>query len=311
MKKSVIALALAAAMPVATQADVFFYGSVSAEHTLGSNLVPVTEAKLSATASKVLANGMTATVDFSVLDADTQGTVGLSGDFGEVKAGTAAKILEDVADSAPNDAETKDDEDADLNGVAYTGSFAGLKVNAAKGQFDEDERDDVFRVDVDGYTDYDNKTSVEYSTYGASYNFNGLTVTGQNTKEGSAASTTEVTASYAFGDLTVSSSKSTGDDAVVKGAYSTIRGDLAVMVSADSADEWDLEATYTMGDLAVTAKDDEEAGGAKVSAKYTSGDLSLEVDSDSKVTVAYNMGDADLSMTRDDDDTKVKYVVAF
>jgi len=295
MKKSAISLAVAAALPVAAQAGVTLSGSLSAEYTLGSNLSPITEAKLSAEASEVLANGMTTTVLFDVLGDENQGTVGLSGDFGEVKGGTAA------SSATANDA---DETSESINGIAYTGSLAGFSVNAAKGTWDHDS-DDV-PSDIQ-----------EYVTYGASYEFNGLTVTGQSTTKNTGTNATnEITASYAFGDLTVSGSKSSGPDAVVenavvKAAYAVTRGDLAVTVSADSADDWDLEATYTMGDLAVTAKDDEEDGGVKLSAMYTSGDLSLEVDYDSKVTVAYDMGNADLSMTRDGSDTKVKYVVAF
>jgi hypothetical protein len=310
MKKTVIAIAVAAALPVAAQADVTLSGSVSSEYSLGSNLVPTIEANLSADSSEVLASGMTATASFSVLGSKTQGTIGLSGDFGELKAGSAAKSLEEVADSAPNDVTTKDDEDADLNGVSYTGTFAGMQVNASKGQFDEDARDDV-EASFDDYSA--TQTLVQYNTYGASYNFNGLTVSGQNTTEGANDAVNEFTASYSFGDLTVSGSKSSDKaNAIVKAAYVAAMDDLAVTVSADSDDKWDLEASYTVGALVVTATDDEEVGGAKISAKYTAGDMSLEVDSDNKVTVAYDLGNADLSMVREKDEgTKVKYTVAF
>ena len=84
-----------------------------------------------------------------------------------------------------------------------------------------------------------------------------------------------------------------------------------VSVSADSGDAWDLSATYTMGDIAITATDDEEDGGAAISAAYTSGALSVGVNSDSEVTVGYDMGNADLAVVRDDDGTTVKYTVAF
>jgi hypothetical protein len=310
MKKSVIALAVAAAMPVAAQADIKLSGSVSAEYTLGSNLVPSTEAELTADSSQILANGMTATASFSVLgaryqDTDAQGTVSLSGDFGELKGGNKAKTLEDVADGEDG----VNEYDASLNGIAYTGDFAGLSVNASAGKFDEDADDDVYH---DVSNTFSERTIVEYSTYGASYNFNGLTLSGKSTTEGTASAVRKMTASYSFGDLTVSGTKETSSKAVVKAAYEVTKGDLAVKASADSSDDWDLEATYNIGELAVTAKDDELNGGAKISAKYTAGDLSLEVDSDSKVTVAYDIGNADLSMVREKNKgTKVKYTVAF
>jgi hypothetical protein len=294
MKKSVIALAVAAALPVAAQADTILSGSVAVEYKLGAIHEPSIETKLSAKSSEKLANGMDVTTSFNVLGDKTQGTASLSSDdFGVIKGGSAAKTLVDVADGDDG----VNEHDADLNGIAYTGNFAGIDVNASTGKFDENDSAIT--------------ALVKYNTYGASYEFNGLTVTGQSTKEGIKSATRKYTASYAFGDLTVSGSKSDGADAVVKAAYVVTRGDLKVTASADSADDWDLEAVYTMGDLALTAKDDEQAGGAKVSAKYVAGELSLEVDSDSKVVVAYDMGNADLSMTRDDDDTKVKYTVAF
>ncbi|MDP6968606.1 MAG: porin, partial [Gammaproteobacteria bacterium] len=61
MKKSLIALAVAAALPVAAQADVTLSGSVEAKSTLGGNLAPTITTEFNAAASEVLANGMTAT----------------------------------------------------------------------------------------------------------------------------------------------------------------------------------------------------------------------------------------------------------
>ena len=333
MKKTVIAMAVAAALPATAQADITLSGSVSAEYTLGSNLVPTTEAKLTAESTEVLTNGMTATATFNVLGAKGQGTIGLEGDFGKVMAGTCAKTLEDVADSAPaadgasaaDKAKAKtNDEDACLNGISYTGDMAGFTVNASRGQFDEDSRDDeqVVENNVAVHNKFDQKKVMEYTTYGAEYDFNGLTISGQSTTEykadnatakANAKAVTKFGAEYAFGDLTISGSKSSNkSNAVVKAAYEQTIGDLAVEVSADSDDKWNLEATYTMGDMAITAKDDQKDGGAKISAKYASGDLSIEVDSDSKVTVGYDLGNADLSMVREQDKgTKVKYTVSF
>jgi hypothetical protein len=295
MKKSLIALAVAAALPVAAQADVTLSGSVSVEYTLGSNLAPATEASLSASSSEVLSNGMTATASFDVLGTDAQGNVTLSGDFGTVKGGTAAASLADVADSNKAAGDTND-ENADLNGISYSGSVAGLDVHVMAGTFDDDDTAAT--------------NTVEYVKYGASYDLNGLTISGSSTAEDDVAETS-LSASYSFGDLTVSATKDQDADAVVKAAYSATMGDLAVSVSADSGDAWDLSATYTMGDIAITATDDEETGGADISAAYASGALSVSVDSDSDVTVAYDLGNADLSLVREDDETKVKYTVAF
>jgi len=301
MKKTVIALAVATALPVAAQADFSLSGSASAEYTLGSNLVPEMETAVSISSTEVLANGMIATATMSVLSLeDTEGVVTLSGDFGSLSGGTAAA-----------EAEAEDDDETleSINGIAYTGSFSGLSVNAAAGEWDHDSDSD------DDFTDPNHPTDLqEYVKYGASYDFNGLLVAGTSTNKNAADNDdaeSEITVSYNFGDLTLSGSKATGDSAVAKAAYTATVGDLAVMASADSANEWDLSVVYTIGDLAVTALDDEEDGGAEISAKYTAGGLSLEVDSENKIVVAYDMGNADLSMTREDESTKVKYTVAF
>jgi hypothetical protein len=250
---------------------------------LGSALNPTVETSFSAASSEVLANGMTATASFDVLGNGSQGTVGLSGDFGTLSAGTSEGT--DQTDPA-----------VAMSGISYTGSFAGLSVNAASGKYDTSD------------SDYASSMGTDYTKYGASYDFNGLALGANNTN-----GTNKLTASYAFGDLTVSGSKTEGADAVVKAAYSATMGDLAVSASADSADTWDVSMTYTMGDIAITAKDDEAAGGAALSAKYTSGALSLTIDSDSDVDVAYDMGNADLAISRDTDAdaTTVSYTVSF
>jgi hypothetical protein len=282
MKKSLIALAVAAALPVAAQADVTLSGSVGVEYTLGSSLSADTSTAFSAASSEVLANGMTATASFDVLGGDAQGNVSLSGDFGSLTGGSSAATLED-----------SNEDDQDLSGVAYTGSFAGMSVHATAGTWNHDGDDGTTAV-------------AEYAKYGASYDLNGLVLGASNTD-----GENEVTASYAFGDLTVSASNSDTSNSVVTAAYAATMGDLAVSVSAASDDTWDLAATYTMGDVAITAEDDEAAGGATLSAAYTSGAMSLSVDSDSVVEIAYDMGNADLGMTRDGDGTTVSYTVSF
>jgi len=277
MKKSLIALAVAAALPVAAQADVTLSGDVSVEYTLGSNLAPTTEASLSASASEVLSNGMTATASLNVLGSDAQGNVSLAGDFGTVKGGTAVATLED-----------SNEDDQDLNGIAYSGSFAGVSVAASAGTWLAD-----------------GSTVTDYTKYSASYDLNGLVIGGSN-EDGD----TELTASYSFGDLTVSGKKGSGD-AVVTAAYSATMGDLAVSVEANSESEWDLTATYTMGDISITAEDSEAAGGADISAAYASGALSVAIDADNEVTVGYDIGNADLELVTNSSATTVKYTVAF
>jgi hypothetical protein len=285
MKKSLIALAVAAALPVAAQADMTLSGDVAVTYTLGSNLAPTTiESSLSVDASEVLSNGMTATASFGVLgNTGGTGTVSLAGDFGTVKGGSAAATLED-----------SNDDDQDLNGISYSGSFAGISVAAAAGTWNHDGNAGT--------------PVAEYTKYSADYDFNGLALGGSNTD-----GTTKLTASYSFGDLTVSGEKADGLDAVVTAAYAADMGDLAVAIEANSkdSDNWEVEATYTLGDISIKAVDGEAKAETELTATYASGALSVEVDNNSKVTVGYDMGNADFELVRDSAATTVKYTVAF
>ena len=278
-----IALAVAAALPVAAQADVTLSGSIEASTTLGSSLAVDVDTAFSAASSEVLANGMTATASISLLAAaDTDGTVGLSGDFGTLSAGTAEGT--DLTDT---------DVSTTMTGVSYTGSFAGLSVNASSGK-------------------YNKAGNAAYSTYGASYDFNGLTVSGSS-EDHAGTDSTNMTASYAFGDLTVKASKDSGADAVITGTYSATMGDLAVTVAATSADTWDLDATYTMGSIALTVEDAENEA-TQITGTYSADALTVTVDDTSKVTVGYDMGNADLELARTAGtaaSTTVSYSVSF
>jgi len=281
MKKSLIALAVAAALPVAAQAGTTISGSVEATATLGTSLSTAVESALSIASTEVLTNGMTATASMNVLSGTTQGTVGLSGDFGTLSAGSSEGTNET-------------DPAVPMTGVSYTGSFAGLSVNAAQGDYNQADADWVAAM------------GTEYTKYGASYDFNGLALAANNTN-----GTNKVTASYAFGDLTVSGSKSAGANAVVKAAYSATLADLAVSVDASSDDSWNLDATYTLGGIALTIADGDDED-VTISGKYTADALTVSVASDSDVTVSYDMGNADLELVRTvGASTTVSYKVSF
>ena len=290
MKTSLIALAVAAALPVAAQADVTLSGSVSAEYTLGSNMEPAIDTSFGASSSEVLSNGMTATASFDVLGGDAQGTISLAGDFGTLKGGSAA---------AADDASDADETSENIKGISFAGTFAGIAVDAATGTWDHDSDDAA-------------NDRQEYTTYGASYDFNGLTVSARSkTKTTGTAATNEISAAYALGDLTLSVKNTDTTDSVVKAAYSATMGDLAVALEADSGSAWEVVATYTLGDISVTAKDSNSIGSTEISAAYASGALSVAIAADNEVTVGYDLGNADLSLVTNSTDTKVKYSVAF
>ena len=80
MKKTLIALVIAAAMPVAAQADVTIFGRLTSKYKNTGDID--TYSRLSIASSEVLANGMTVTASFAILaDTEKQGIVALCGDF--------------------------------------------------------------------------------------------------------------------------------------------------------------------------------------------------------------------------------------
>jgi len=94
MNKTLIAIAIAAALPVAAQADATLSGTVTSKYkNSAGDAVIDTDARLSITSSEVLANGMTATATFAILadsndDTENSGTATLAGDFGTLTAGS-------------------------------------------------------------------------------------------------------------------------------------------------------------------------------------------------------------------------------
>ena len=162
MNKTLIALAIAAALPVAAQADMTLSGSVTTEYT--NTGVIDTDAALSVSASEVLANGMTATATFDVLGGEDQGSASLAGDFGTLTAGEidadGAFQMGDVGGAVGN---TEDDDEGDttVSGIHFTTTQAGLSIAAQ----------------VNASTGPDATTSEGRSTQmGATYDFNGITV---------------------------------------------------------------------------------------------------------------------------------------
>ena len=91
MNKTLIALAIAATLPVAAVADVTISGSLSSKYKNTGAID--TDSSLRVASSEVLANGMTATAGFSITadtddDTENSGTATLAGDFGTLTVGS-------------------------------------------------------------------------------------------------------------------------------------------------------------------------------------------------------------------------------
>jgi len=330
MNKTLIALAIAAALPVAAQADMTLSGSVSTNYTDAG--VVDTDASLSLSASEVLANGMTATATFDVLaGTGNMGSATLTGDFGTLTAGEiqndGAFQAGDVADvvGLSDDA---DDGGNTISGVHFSTTQAGLSIAAQ----------------VNGATDATGAGTAETRStqMGVTYDFNGLTVgyayasadadsgldastasTSDTMDAGVNAAQTAFGASYAFGDLVVSAGKSSAaDNSIVSATYTMTVDALTVVAQMDSdpSGDYQIDLSYAMSDAITLSSEIDSTAGEKTTlvASYTSGDMTASVsktsDGTTDASVALDLGNADLTLARDGagtGETSVTYTVAF
>jgi hypothetical protein len=315
MNKTLIALAIAAALPVAAQADMTLSGSVTTEYT--NTGVVDTDAALSLSASEVLANGMTATATFDVLGGENQGSATLTGDFGSLTAGEidsdGSFQAGDVAGVVDN-TEDADEDGTTVSGISFTTTQAGLSLAAQS----------------NGTTGAAGTGSETRSTqFGATYDFNGLTVgyayasadaDATDAATGVTAAMSAFGATYAFGDLSVSAGKSSlADDAVVSATYSMVVDALTVTAQMDNtpAGDYQIDLSYAMSDALTLSSEIDKGNTTTLVAAYTSGDLTASVsktdDGTTDASVALDLGNADLTLARNggDADTSVTYSVAF
>jgi hypothetical protein len=329
MNKTLIALAIAAALPVAAQADMTLSGSVSTNYT--DQGVVDTDAALSLSASEVLANGMTATATFDVLGAESQGTATLSGDFGTLTAGEiqndGAFQFGDVG-GAVGLSDDADDGGNTISGIHFTTTQAGLSIAAQ----------------VNGGTDAASAVGTPAETrstqIGATYDFNGVTVgyayasaDADSGYDGSTAAATDTMdagvnsamsafgVSYAMGDITLTAGKDSVDtdtDFVV--SYTTSMDSLTVTAAMDNDSEYQIDLGYALaGGLALAAEIDSDATATSMGVSYTSGNLTASVtktdDKTTDASIALDFGNADLELARDggtnNGETSVTYTVAF
>ena len=315
MNKTLIALAIAAALPVAAQADMTLSGSVSTNYT--DQGIIDTDAALTATVSEVLANGMTATASFDVLGGEDQGSASLTGDFGSLTVGEidadAAFQMGDVGGAVGN-TEDADEDGTTVSGISFTTTQAGLSLAAQS----------------NGTTGAAGTGSETRSTqFGATYDFNGLTVgyayasgaaNGDTGVEGVEKAQTAFGASYTFGDLAVSAGKSSiAAEALVSATYTMAIESLTVVAQMDNTPtgDYQINLSYAMSDALTLSSEIDKGLTTTLVASYTSGDVTASVsktdDGTTDASVALDLGNADLTLARNggDADTSVTYSVAF
>ena len=321
MNKTLIALAIAAALPVAAQADATISGTLTSKYKNTGAID--TDARLSVASSEVLANGMTATAAFVILadhddDTENQGTATLTGDFGALTVGEidadGAFQAGDVGGAVSDTTESTDGTASTVYGIHYSGTVAGLtiaaQVNANTGASGSagaavagvagSSSANFVAVKAAGHANVTKSTQMS-----ATYEVNGLSLgyayasadaTDANTNvkghDGVHEGQTAVGAAYAFGDLVVSVGKQNLKD------------------TADSPDAL-VSATYTMAIDAVTIKaqvDNTPSGDYQVNMSYALSDalsFSSEIDKGKTTTLVatYTAGNMTATVARQDDDT--------
>ena len=319
MNKTLIALAIAAALPVAAQADMTLSGSVTTKYK--NTGVIDTDTAFSASSSEVLANGMTATATFDVLGGGNQGSATLAGDFGTLTAGKidadGAFQMGDVGGAVGN---TEDDDEGDttVSGVHFSTTQAGLAIAAQ----------------VNASTGPDATTSEGRSTQmGVTYGFNGITLgysyasadanTGVDAGIGGPIGgvTENMTAfgvSYTMGDISLTAGKDSVDvDTDYNVSYSTSMDALTVKGQYNNDNEIQIDLSYDLSDSLTLSSEIDTGKTTTLVAAYTSGDMTAKVsktdDGTTDASVALDFGNADLTLARNggSEDTSVTYKVAF
>jgi len=329
MNKTLIALAIAAALPVAAQADMTLSGSVTTEYT--NTGVIDTDAALSLSSSEVLANGMTATATFDVLDGENQGSATLAGDFGTLTAGEidadGAFQMGDVGGAVGN---TEDDDEGDttVSGVHLTTTQAGLsiaaQVNASTGPSAGAASEG--RSTQMGVTYGFNGITLGYSYASADANSGADGSTSGDKVVGSgdafydsdtitAGVTENMTAfgvSYTMGDISLTAGKDSVDtDTDYNLTYSTSMDALTVKAQYNNDSEIQIDLTYALSDSLTLSSEIDTGKTTTMVAAYTSGDMTAKVsktdDGTTDASVALDFGNADLTLARNggDADTSV------
>jgi len=335
MNKTLIALAIAAALPVAAQADMTLSGSVSTNYT--DQGVIDTDAALKVSASEVLANGMTATATLNVLGGESQdaSSATLTGDFGSLTVGSmlndSAFQSGDVADvvGLSDDA---DDGGNTISGIRFSTTQAGLSIQAQLNGATGPTGVTAAAATTAAPADVETRST----QMGVSYDFNGLTVGyayASADVDSSAAVTAGVNeamtafgAAYTFGDLVVSAGKaSNADDSIVSATYTMTVDALTVVAQMDSdpSGDYQIDLSYAMSDAITLTSEIDSTTGEQTTlvASYTSGELTASVsktsDGTTDASVALDLGNADLTLARDGGasagtgETSVTYAVAF
>ena len=341
MNKTIIALAIAAALPVAAQADMTLSGSVSTKYK--STGAIDTDAALTVSSSAVLANGMTATATFGVLedtdgDSANSGSASLAGDFGTLTMGhidaDGAFQSGDVAGVVPDTTESASSTASTVYGIHFSGTAAGLtiaaQVNAETGASGSST--------ITG-TDEETGAQTKSTQIGATYNLDGLSVGYSYASDAAdAENITDGTdgvkegqsvfgVSYSFGDLVVKAGKqnlkttATSPDALVSATYTMTADALTVVAQMDNtpSGDYQIDTTYAFTDAISLSSEIDSTDGKETTlvATYTMDDTVVSIsktdDGTTDASIALDYGTATLTAARNggDAESSLTYKVSF
>ena len=315
MNKTLIALAIAAALPVAAQADATISGTLTSKYKNTGAID--TDSRLSVASSEVLANGMTATATFSITadtddDTENSGTATLSGDFGTLTVGSidadGAFQAGDVGGAVPDTTDSTSSTASTVYGVHFSGSVAGLtvaaQVNANTGASGSGATTAVVENSATSgttagtnYAAATDTTKTKSTQVSATYEVNGLSVgyayASADAKDGNTTThngvhegQSAVGASYAMGDLVVSVGKqnlkdggTTSADALVSATYTMTADALTIVAQADNAPSGDyqLNLTYALNDALTLSSEVDKGKTTTMVGTYTEGDMTFTV----------------------------------
>jgi hypothetical protein len=316
MNKTLIAVAIAAALPVAAQSDATLSGTLTSKYNTTTNSLD-TDSRFGVASSEVLANGMTATAAFTLTadtddDTENSGTATLVGDFGTLTAGSidadGSFQAGDVGGAVANTTESTASTASSVNGIAYSGTMGSLNVSA--------------QINSSSGAAGAGGTQTKSTQFGVSTEMQGLTV-GYSYASDSAddASTTNhngihegqsaVGISYSFGGLDVTAGKvnynnaaTTTVDTLISATYTITADALTIKAQADSSPSGDyqVDLSYALSDSFTVATEVDKGKQTSVTGTYTDGDMTATVkktdDGTTDASIALDYGNADLTIGR-------------
>jgi len=336
MNKTLIALAIAATLPVAAVADVTISGSLSSKYKNKGTID--TDSSLRVDSSEVLANGMTATAGFSITadtddDTENSGTASLAGDFGTLTIGSidadGAFQAGDVGGAVPDTTDSTSSTASTVYGVHFAGNAAGLsvaaQVNASSGpggSWAEKVAATANGAAANYAAEVASTLKTKSTQMSATYEVNGLSLgyayASADAKDGNTTShngvheaQSAVGASYVMGDLVVSVGKqnltNTGTvskDALVSATYTMNVDALTIVAQADSAPSGDyqLNMAYAFSDNVTVSSEVDKGKTTTLVGTYAEGDMTFTVarqdDNTTDASIALDYGNADLTIGR-------------